>query len=367
MPETLKMGDFTAQLDSAEAEELRTRFAENGPGFADLRLPARDRLKTLGAALAAVQADIPEVVKAATANIPGKDGKQGYRYSYADLADVTRAILPLLGQNGLAWITRPTLVDGRFVLLYTLMHGASGETLEGMYPLPDRGSPQDMGGAITYARRYALCSVTGVAPDDDDDAAQATAAHRREATLPPPMSSYEHKLGLAMTRNPLPDERKAASEDMLLAAFRQSVDFAACIESHKAWRTNAPDDEQEYDAAPTWGDRLAARVYEEIQFCTDATGLQARWAAIKDAKLNALTWEAVTAAQAVTVALKRIRSQREDQLAGQISAAADGAELARYGADANEALTTGDLAQEQHANLTALLQERGRKLEQGNG
>lgn len=362
MSETLTMGGFVAQLDNAEAEELRQRFAEGGPGFTNLATP-KSGFRTLGEALAAVQADVPEVLKAAKAVIPGKEGRSGYQYSYADLADVTRAILPLLGQHGLAWATLPTLVEGRFVLVYKLMHGASGEVLEGMYPLPDRGSPQDMGGAITYARRYALCSVSGVAPDDDDDAAQATAAHRREANTPPPMSTYEHKLGLELTRNPLPEERKAASEDILLAAFRQSIDFAQCLELHKAWRTPAPDGEQDYDGAPTWGERLAARVHEEIQACGNATALQARYTAVKEAKLVGLTWEGVTAQQAVTDRLMSIRAQAEQTIAETVLNAANGAHLVTAAAQANAWLAEGNLSAEQHTNLTALIAERGAKLD----
>jgi len=136
---------------------------------------------TLAEALAAVQADLPEVRKAETAKVPTKTGGS-YSYTYADLAAITRVILPRLGQVGLSWTTKPTIVGDRFVLVYKLLH-SSGEFEEGAYPLPDRGSPQEIGSAITYARRYALCSVTGVAPDDDDDAAEATAGHRRNQEM----------------------------------------------------------------------------------------------------------------------------------------------------------------------------------------
>lgn len=138
---------------------------------------------SLAAALAAVQAELPTIHKGETAIVPTKNGR--YSYSYADLASITRVILPVLGRHGLAWTTMPTVQDGRFVLAYRLMH-TSGETLEGMYPLPDGRGPQETGSAITYARRYALCSVTGVAPDDDDDdAAAAQAAHQRRQQQQP--------------------------------------------------------------------------------------------------------------------------------------------------------------------------------------
>jgi primosomal protein N' len=129
---------------------------------------------SLAAALAAVQRKLPDVRKAETAHV--RSDKGNYSYRYATLPDITKAVLPLLGENGLAWITRPTLVDDRFVLVYELLH-TSGEKVSGEYPLPTGGSPQALGSAITYARRYCLCAVTGVAADDDDDGAAATAQH----------------------------------------------------------------------------------------------------------------------------------------------------------------------------------------------
>lgn len=125
----------------------------------------------LAAALAAVQRQLPDVRKGEVAHV--RSDKGSYSYSYADLADVSKAILPLLGDNGLAWITRPTLLDGVFCLMYALVH-VSGEKIEGVYPLPANGSPQMLGSAITYGRRYTLCAVTGVAADQDDDGAAAS-------------------------------------------------------------------------------------------------------------------------------------------------------------------------------------------------
>jgi hypothetical protein len=77
--------------------------------------------------------------------------------------------------------------DGRLVLHYELRH-VSDDSVSGDYPLTG-GSPQEIGSAITYARRYCLCSVTGVAPESDDDDA-AAASHKRadeweQAAKPP--------------------------------------------------------------------------------------------------------------------------------------------------------------------------------------
>lgn len=122
--------------------------------------------ENLASALAAFQTHIPTVEK-------GKKAAAGkYSYDYADLTDVTSKVLPLLAAEGLAWSTQPDLTEHGFVLRYELRH-ESGEALKGVYPLPAPNTPpQQLGSALTYARRYALTAVTGVAPGGDDDDAQ---------------------------------------------------------------------------------------------------------------------------------------------------------------------------------------------------
>jgi hypothetical protein len=126
-------------------------------------------MSELAAALAAFQADLPKVGKNASAQY----GR------YADLADVTEAILPALNRAGLIWTCAPTMQDGQFGLRYLLAHVTSEDerqVVTGFYPLGAVGNAQAMGSAITYARRYCLLAVTGVAPDEDDDGQEATNA-----------------------------------------------------------------------------------------------------------------------------------------------------------------------------------------------
>jgi ERF superfamily protein len=140
--------------------------------------------KSLAQALAALQTQLPKVDKAKTAKV--KTDKANYTYDYADLAQITRQLMPILGELGLSFTAKPTVTDdGRFVLAYKLLH-VSGESEKGQYPLPAQGTPQSMGSAITYARRYCLCAVTGVAPEDDDDGAAAEADARTSYARPEP-------------------------------------------------------------------------------------------------------------------------------------------------------------------------------------
>jgi hypothetical protein len=150
--------------------------------------PAAEPCKTLAEALAQLQARLPRVAKAS-------EGQVGPRtYKYADLADVSDALLPLMASVGLSFSAKPTLEDGAFVLRYELRH-VSGESDLGRYPLPASGTPQQVGSAITYARRYTLCAVTGLAPGgDDDDAQAAEQAHRAPRNIPDAQLAAEGRM-----------------------------------------------------------------------------------------------------------------------------------------------------------------------------
>lgn len=137
----------------------------------------------LAKALAVLMTKLPEIRKDQTAKV--KTEKTQYSYKYVDLAQITKQLMPILGDLGLSFIAKPTTIDGRFVLSYKLLH-VSGESESGEYPLPSSGTPQAMGSAITYARRYCLSAVTGIAPDEDDDGAAAQADYHHQAARPAP-------------------------------------------------------------------------------------------------------------------------------------------------------------------------------------
>lgn len=156
----------------------------------------------LNAALATVQSTLPTVAKTKTANIPGKNGGNGYSYTYADLADITDAILPLLSANGIAWVCLPRATANGYELVGTLRH-VSGQCVEGALPLWGRQA-QELGSSITYARRYLLGCMTGVVTEDDDDGARAAARPERTAAYNGPstaellarVDAYAQELGV---------------------------------------------------------------------------------------------------------------------------------------------------------------------------
>lgn len=144
-------------------------------------LPIADTRRAIGSiakALAAFQSEMPTVAKTHRADV--RTDKGSYGYTYADLADVSGAVMPLLSKHGLAFSTLPTRRGDGFWLVGLLLH-ESGEYIEATYPLPTSAAPQQLGSALTYGRRYLLGCMTGVVTDDDDDGqlAQQTAARKQ--------------------------------------------------------------------------------------------------------------------------------------------------------------------------------------------
>ena len=151
----------------------------------------------LAAALSKFQAEVPVVAKGKTANVPMKGGGS-YRYSYADLADVMRAGLPLLTRHGLSFSAAPRrTADGSYEVQGILLH-ESGEALTGELPVFGR-TAQEIGSSITYNRRYLFGCLTGIVTDDDEDGSLAAAAEERtrpQAPPPPPPSPMDEARAL---------------------------------------------------------------------------------------------------------------------------------------------------------------------------
>lgn len=122
----------------------------------------------LAAALARVQAELPTLERDREVTVTQKSGAT-YSYSYVTLAKLSEVVLPLLAKHGLAFTALPgTGSDGKMALRYFLLH-ESGESLTGEFPISGEGGIQMIGGRITYARRYCLAAIVGVAADEDDE------------------------------------------------------------------------------------------------------------------------------------------------------------------------------------------------------
>lgn len=143
----------------------------------------------IAAALAAAQAKLESVPKERRAKI---EGKSSYSYSYASLADALDIARAPLADAGIAIVQSPALdsieqtsSDERsgevrttrqtVVVVTTLLAHSSGEWIRSSLTMrPTQSTPQGIGSAITYARRYALLAILGMTTDDDDDGAEAS-------------------------------------------------------------------------------------------------------------------------------------------------------------------------------------------------
>lgn len=139
-------------------------------------------------ALASAQITMGPVLKDAKNDAFKRDGKAT---AYSTLASVLEACLPALNSNGIA-VFQPTVDDegGRYV--QTILAHESGETLECRVPLIiGKNDMQGYGSAVTYARRYGLMSMAGIAPEDDDGNAAAKSA-------PDPRAEFEAAVSQAV-------------------------------------------------------------------------------------------------------------------------------------------------------------------------
>lgn len=130
-------------------------------------------MKGIATALAKAQANMGKALK--QANNPH------FRSKYADLGNVMDACLPALNEAGIA-VVQPTGEDehGRYVET-RLIHGESGESLSCRVPLiVSKNDMQGYGSAVTYARRYGLMAMAGIAPEDDDGHAASKAPPKQE-------------------------------------------------------------------------------------------------------------------------------------------------------------------------------------------
>jgi hypothetical protein len=124
-----------------------------------------ETIGALAAALSKAQADITGALK--------DSSNPFFKSKYADLASCWDACRKQLAANNLSVIQTTRINEHGLVLVTTLGHN-SGEWVRGELPIRSKDdSPQALGSGITYARRYALAAIVGLAQiDDDAEAAQ---------------------------------------------------------------------------------------------------------------------------------------------------------------------------------------------------
>jgi hypothetical protein len=134
-----------------------------------------ESVAALASALAKAQAELVNPEKSLTAIIRGGRPGEGERsFRYAPLSSGLDIVRKTLGQHEIATV-QTTAIDqaAGIVNLTTMLAHASGEWIASDWPVcpvTEMASPQRMGAALTYARRYALFTLVGIAGEDDLDA-----------------------------------------------------------------------------------------------------------------------------------------------------------------------------------------------------
>src|ERR1700682_1914892 len=134
-----------------------------------------ESIGAIAAALAKAQSELTNPEKSLIATIRSAFPREGDRtLRYASLASWLDIVRKSLGQHEIATI-QTTAIDqgsGR-IRLTTLLAHASGEWISSDWPVcsvSEMAAPHRMGAALTYARRYALFALVGIAGEDDIDA-----------------------------------------------------------------------------------------------------------------------------------------------------------------------------------------------------
>lgn len=159
-------------------------------------------INELAAALAKAQAKIEGA---------SKDGlNPHFKSRYATLAAIWEAARQPLTENGLSVVQGASAVAefAERVTITTLLLHSSGQWIKDTLTMSaGTGRPQEVGSAISYARRYQLAAMVGIAPEDDDaEAAEGRTATPSTSSVPKPNGQQRQQQPQrpAPARNPIP-------------------------------------------------------------------------------------------------------------------------------------------------------------------
>ena len=155
--------------------------------------------------------------KSLVGTISSDDPERGERaFRYAPLSSGLDIVRKMLGQHEIATV-QTTSVDqtAGFINLTTVLAHASGEWIASDWPVcavSETATPHRMGAALTYARRYALFTLVGIAGEDDLDAPDLiTPTNQTSATANPRRKSVRARRWSAKWRRARPRSNRSFS------------------------------------------------------------------------------------------------------------------------------------------------------------
>ena len=182
---------------------------------------------TIAAALAKAQAELTNPEKSLVATIRSPFSREEDRtFRYAPLSSGLDIVRKGLGRYEIATIQTTTIdKDAGLLRLTTMLAHSSGEWISLEWPvcaIADIASAQRMGAALTYARRYALFTLVGIAGEDDFDAPDLEATAKTGVEEPPRFDHHSRstggaKLAVRSAISVLPSDQSAILRERLLA------------------------------------------------------------------------------------------------------------------------------------------------------
>jgi ERF superfamily protein len=193
-----------------------------------------ETVAALASALAKAQTELINPEKSLTATIrTGGPGESVRSFRYAPLSSGLDIVRKALGQHEIATL-QTTAIDqtaGMVNLTTTLAH-ASGEWIASDWPvcpIAETANPQRMGAALTYARRYSLFTLIGIAGEDDLDAPdlcdgpRSSAPSADERSLMPRDGQQPRRPSNGQVRRGTHSERPSTLEPEQSAALREKL------------------------------------------------------------------------------------------------------------------------------------------------
>src|SRR5215470_2198010 len=201
--------------------------------YSTRRLPmhrSSETVAALASALAKAQAELVNPEKSLTATIlSGRPGQGERSFRYAPLASGLDIVRKTLGQHEIATIQSTAIDrDAGVVNLTTMLAHASGEWIASDWPVcpvAETANPQRMGAALTYARRYALFTLVGIAGEDDLDAPDLCGPQPRALSSRPQEARAARRAGNGRDHAPARKvaDRVAVLDETASAALRDQL------------------------------------------------------------------------------------------------------------------------------------------------
>lgn len=126
--------------------------------------------------------------------------KKGYGYNYTDFDTVVKTVKPILKKNHLGFCQLLDSKENGKNGITTILFHESGESFQSWFELPavvlgKANNAQNIGAAISYIKRYALCAILGCSSEDDTDGmteSQQAQAQKQQYQKRPVQNQYQY-------------------------------------------------------------------------------------------------------------------------------------------------------------------------------